>query len=62
MRATAIYPDGKQISVHTTSHHWAASYGRAVWVDDDNNPIAQVGFETLTADYHGILITNITSK
>lgn len=32
---------GKSVEVHATTDHPDSSYGKAVWVDDDNNAYCQ---------------------
>lgn len=31
------------VEVYSTTEHSASSYGRAIWVDDENNPYFEVG-------------------
>ena len=33
---------GVEVRVHATTEHPDSSYGRAVWVDDDNNAYCEV--------------------
>lgn len=33
------------VKVHATTDHPASHYGKAVWVDDENNAYCQVGHE-----------------
>lgn len=37
---------GEEIKVHSTTEHPASSYGKAVWVDEQNNAYLQVGSTT----------------
>lgn len=41
----------KKIRVHDTTDHPDCSYGKAVWVDDDNNAYIQVGLEKFNPLY-----------
>lgn len=34
--------DGAEVKVHATTDHPDSSYGRAVWVDDENNAYCEV--------------------
>lgn len=34
---------GEEIEVHSTTQHPTSSYGKAVWVDEQNNAYLQVG-------------------
>ena len=34
--------NGVEVRVHATTEHPDSSYGRAVWVDDDNNAYCEV--------------------
>lgn len=34
--------NGVEVRVHATTEHPDSSYGRAVWVDDDNNVYCEV--------------------
>lgn len=34
--------NGIEVRVHATTEHPDSSYGRAVWVDDDNNAYCEV--------------------
>lgn len=44
MTATLIVkPTGEEIKVHSTTEHPTSSYGKAVWVDEQNNAYLQVG-------------------
>lgn len=36
---------GEEIEVHSTTQHPTSSYGKAVWVDDQDNAYLQVGDE-----------------
>lgn len=58
-KAILITYDGTEIPVHATTEHPASSYGKAVWVDDDNNAYMQVGLEMLVPQYR---ITNVTDE
>ena len=41
----------EKIRVHDTTDHPDCSYGKAVWVDDDNNAYTQVGMEKFNPLY-----------
>lgn len=44
MTATLIIKStGEEIKVHSTTEHPTSSYGKAVWVDEQNNAYLQVG-------------------
>ena len=44
MTATLIIKTtGEEIKVHSTTEHPTSSYGKAVWVDEQNNAYLQVG-------------------
>ena len=34
--------NGEEVKVHATTEHPDSSYGKAVWVDDDNNAYCEV--------------------
>jgi len=36
---------GEKVKVHSTTEHPDSSYGKAVWVDDNNQSYCQVGME-----------------
>lgn len=56
MTATLIInKTGKEIKVHATTDHPSSSYGKAVWVDDDNNAYLQVGLEQYNTMYSIVL-------
>ncbi|MBR2146345.1 MAG: hypothetical protein IJ925_02685 [Muribaculaceae bacterium] len=38
-----IKSTGEEIKVHSTTEHPTSSYGKAVWVDEQNNAYLQVG-------------------
>ena len=43
MKAILTNPiNGVSVEVHSTSEHSACSYGKEVWVDDNNNAYCQV--------------------
>lgn len=47
MTATLIIKStGEEIKVHSTTEHPTSSYGKAVWVDEQNNAYLQVGAAT----------------
>lgn len=35
--------NGVSVEVYATTEHSASSYGRAIWVDEENNPYFEVG-------------------
>lgn len=41
-----IKTTGEEIKVHSTTEHPSSSYGKAVWVDEQNNAYLQVGSTT----------------
>lgn len=42
---------GETVEVHSTTAHPSCSYGKAVWVDDENTDYMQVGLEKLVPLY-----------
>lgn len=45
-----ILATGEKIKVHASKDHPSCSYGQAVWCDDNENPIVQVGLEHLVPE------------
>ena len=37
--------NGVEVEVHATTEYPSSSYGKPVWVDDENNAYVQVGME-----------------
>lgn len=45
-----ILATGEKIKVHWSTTHPSCSYGKAVWCDDNENPIVQAGLEHLVPE------------
>ncbi len=56
MTATLINnKTGEEIKVRSTANHPSSSYGKEVWVDDDNKAYMQVGLEKYNPLYDIVL-------
>lgn len=50
-----IKKTGEEIKVHATTNHPSSSYGKAVWVDDNDIAYMQVGLEQYNPLYSLVL-------